>query len=327
MSLKPVSEVARGRWRGILPEFGIDPSMLTGKQGPCPICGGATRFRFDDREGRGTWICNHCQAGDGMSLVMKMTGLSFADAARRVEEVAGEVPVTKAKAEQTDRQKRDAMTAAWRGARPVTIGDPVDLWLRNRLGEVVVPPTLRFADRCRHLDDDGTVSWHPAMLARVTDPEGKPVNLHRTYLTHDGHKADVSPMRKTMPGSIPPGSAVRLAPIGPVLGIAEGIENAFAAMKLFGIPAWAALNEGNLAKWRPPEGVSKVLIFADNDANFVGQSSGYLLARRIANTGVEAEVMIPDPRPGEAKTDWNNVLQLKGVKNYRHVYSAEGITA
>ncbi len=39
---------------------------------------GKTRFRFDDKEGRGTWICNHCGAGDGADLAMKVTGMSSA---------------------------------------------------------------------------------------------------------------------------------------------------------------------------------------------------------------------------------------------------------
>ena len=35
----------------------------------CPVCGGSDRFRFDDKEGRGTWFCNQCGAGDGLKLV------------------------------------------------------------------------------------------------------------------------------------------------------------------------------------------------------------------------------------------------------------------
>ena len=48
-----VREVAQGRWRSILTVLGIDERALSGKHGPCPMCGGKDRFRFDDREGRG----------------------------------------------------------------------------------------------------------------------------------------------------------------------------------------------------------------------------------------------------------------------------------
>ena len=37
--------------------------------GTCPMCGGKDRFRFDDKGGRGTWICSQCGAGDEIELV------------------------------------------------------------------------------------------------------------------------------------------------------------------------------------------------------------------------------------------------------------------
>ena len=46
----------QGRWRTILSEVGIPASALTGKNGPCPICGGKDRFRFDDKETGRLWL-------------------------------------------------------------------------------------------------------------------------------------------------------------------------------------------------------------------------------------------------------------------------------
>ncbi|UDL95482.1 toprim domain-containing protein [Lichenihabitans sp. PAMC28606] len=309
--MRPVREIAQGKWRGILPHFGIDPALLTGKQGPCPMCGGRTKFRFDDKDGRGTWICNSssCGAGDGVQLVLAKTGLSFLDVAKQIESLAGETASTPAKAEQSEQSKRDAMNSLWRNAGQVQAGDAVDQYLRARLGVIAIPPTLRTAVRCRY--QDSVVSFHPAMIAKVVGPDGRPATLHRTYLTNDGRKADVACVRRNMPGHIPDGSAVRLCAPGAVLGIAEGIENAFAASKLFNLPTWAALNEVMLAKWRPPEGVTEVIVFGDNDPKFVGQASAYALARRISERGIEARVMIPDLISGQHKTDWNDVLRLR----------------
>ena len=59
-------ERARGRWREILPLFGIAPHFLVNKHGPCPICGGKDRFRFDDKDGSGSYFCNVCRAGNGV---------------------------------------------------------------------------------------------------------------------------------------------------------------------------------------------------------------------------------------------------------------------
>ncbi len=81
----PLKDRARGRWLGILPALGIGESFLTGKHGPCPLCGGKDRWRWDNLEGRGTWICSKCGGGDGISLVMQKSGWEFREAARQIE--------------------------------------------------------------------------------------------------------------------------------------------------------------------------------------------------------------------------------------------------
>ncbi|SUE86050.1 bacteriophage P4 DNA primase [Salmonella enterica] len=58
----------------------------------CPVCGGSDRFRFDDKEGRGTWFCNQCGAGDGLKLVEKVFGVSASEAAGKVNAVTGNLP-------------------------------------------------------------------------------------------------------------------------------------------------------------------------------------------------------------------------------------------
>ena len=44
---------ARGRWREVLPALGVETRFLQNKHGPCPLCGGRDRFRWDDRDGSG----------------------------------------------------------------------------------------------------------------------------------------------------------------------------------------------------------------------------------------------------------------------------------
>ena len=72
MRHEPLKDRALGRWRGILPALGVPAKALSNRHGPCPMCGGKDRFRFDDKGGRGTWICSKCGAGDGIELVKRI---------------------------------------------------------------------------------------------------------------------------------------------------------------------------------------------------------------------------------------------------------------
>lgn len=75
------SHAARGKWKGILLQLGVPAVSLTGKHAPCPMCGGADRFRFDNKDQRGTFICNACGAGDGMKLAVEYTKMKFPEVA------------------------------------------------------------------------------------------------------------------------------------------------------------------------------------------------------------------------------------------------------
>jgi putative DNA primase/helicase len=255
----PLSHRAQGRWRGILPALGIPETYLTGKHGPCPLCGGKDRWRWDNKDGRGTWICSNCGAGDGVSLVMRKNGLIFREAAVRIETLIGTARVERPQARQTDRQKRDAMNKLWLASRPIHRDDVVGRYLYRRCRLTKYPSCLRFFPSMRY--DDERPSFHPGMIAIMVAPDGTPTSLHRTYLTVDGDKAAVASPRRQMSGSIASGAAVRLAEHREVLGIAEGIETALSAALLFGIPCWAALNAALLATWIPPNEVRRVVIF------------------------------------------------------------------
>jgi putative DNA primase/helicase len=304
MQREPISERARGRWRGILPAIGISADHLINRHGPCPVCGGKDRFRFDDKEGSGTFYCTHCGAGDGVKLVMIAKGCDFKEAAAIIESQIGTAPVEPARKEMTDAQKRQAMNRLWKASKPIEAGDPVSKYLERRLGSVVVPSDIRFADRCRYQSD--TVSYHPAMIAMIRDAEGVPCLLHRTYITVDGRKADLNPCRRLMPGDFKPGSAVRLMPHGKMLGIAEGIETAWAASILHRVPVWAALNTSMLEQWRPPENVESVIVFGDHDDGYAGQKAAYALAFKLGGK-LSVSVKIPD----EPRTDWADILTRK----------------
>jgi hypothetical protein len=84
----PVRQRAKGRWRDILPQLGIAVPATAEKKGPCPACGGKDRFRFDDKNGSGSWFCNQCepQSGNGFYLVMSVKGVDMKEAQQLVED-------------------------------------------------------------------------------------------------------------------------------------------------------------------------------------------------------------------------------------------------
>jgi len=296
--MRQTSNNAFGSWPGILLSLGVDAKFLRNEHGPCPICAPnkspSDRFRFDDK-GTGSFFCSRCGAGDGFKLLELIFGWSFAKAADEVDRVLGTgVPKAEAKPERTEANKRAYMRLLWKGSRPVTPGDPVWLYLERRCGNPApFLQDIRFHPALKHSVDGGE---HPAMLAMMGWDGEKFSGIHRTYLTLDGQKANVDPVRMTY-GDLGP---VRLGPIMERMGIAEGLETAMCASLRFGVPVWSGISAEGLKAWAPPEGCRSVLVFGDNDASYTGQAAAFALARRLVTDGVQVEVCIPD----QAGTDW-----------------------
>ena len=87
MNVTDTVNMACGHWPRILPALGVP--VIRNRHQACPVCGGSDRFRFDDKEGRGTWFCNQCGAGDGLKLVEKVFGVSASEAAGKVNDLIG----------------------------------------------------------------------------------------------------------------------------------------------------------------------------------------------------------------------------------------------
>lgn len=293
------ADAALGRWPGILSALGVDSKYLRNKHGPCPACNGTDRFRFDDKDGRGTWFCSHCGAGDGFELLSRLYGWNFIQAAKEIDRVIGAVQAVAIKQERSEAEKLAVIERVLKQSRKVQKGDPVWTYLYARTGLEQVPRDIRFHPGLKHTSG-GT---HPVMLAIMRNRVGGGVSVHRTYLTNGGRKADVSPAKKFMEGKPLNGAAVRLSAIAEHIGIAEGIETALAASVRFGIPVWAATNAGLMQSWLPPDGIKRVSIYADNDASFTGQNAAYALACRLVRDSIKADVFVPE----KVDSDWADV--------------------
>jgi putative DNA primase/helicase len=266
------------------------------------MCGGKDRFRFDDKDGRGTYYCSGCGAGDGVKLAMALTSQGFRETALQIERLAGVVQPVAGKPERTDEDRLAALRRVWSESKPIQRGDEAERYLLGRgLRLYDLPESIRVHLGLRYQDGD-TVGTYAAMLATVTGPDGRAVSLHRTYL-QNASKAPVLHPKKLMQGLPLSGAAIRLTPVSQVLGISEGIETALAASELFEVPVWSCVSAQGIESFEPPAGVEHVIVFADNDANFAGQAAAYRAAHRLKLKGFEVEVVAP-PTVG----DWLDEL-------------------
>jgi putative DNA primase/helicase len=304
-----VTSNATGKWKSILTALGIPEKVLDGKHHPCPCTGeGEDRFRFANRNGKGSFFCG-CNDGrsDGFQLLKCKFGMDFKAAAEAVEKIIG-------KATDDDEESKKSPEVALRALKSIQsklapVGKEVGNYLRNRgFYTQEIPSTLREAKLNYALGPIQVTGYHHAMVAKFVTKDGKPCTFHVTYV-EDGQKAKHSRQRViATPTCSMAGGAVRLFPIHEgILGIAEGIETAMAARAIYNVPTWASLNAAMMEAFEPPEEVTKLVIFADNDKNYAGHKAAYALAHRLAmkRSNIDVDVVLP-LLPGE---DFNDELR------------------
>jgi putative DNA primase/helicase len=282
----PTREMALNRWHGILPEFGIERRYLVNKHGPCPICEGRDRFRFDNKAGAGTWFCNQCGSGDGFKLAQLFSGQAFSEVAAQIDKIVGNIDETpEPKSQDPGKVKRRLQMI---GSELQAIGDldPVGRYLRRRGIKHIPRQFLRYHPSLAYYEDSKLTGRYPAMVAAFRHPSGSIETFHVTYLTQDGEKAPVPSVRKVMGKQQGlSGCAIRLSQIEAHIGIAEGIETALSVTELFGIPCWACYSDNGVQSFEPPEGIRELTIYSDTDTNYAGQAAGTAAAKRLTRQG------------------------------------------
>jgi hypothetical protein len=192
----------------------------------------------------------------------------------------------------------------------------VETYLRNRgIKTVHDAGALRFHPHCYYRPDEGlpTKAW-PAMIAAVTDLDGRGTGAHRTWLDPEGFdahrlgKAPVDTPRRAMGGLL--GHAVRFGAADDVLAAGEGVETMLSLRcALPAMPMAAALSANHLAALLLPLTLRRLYIARDADA--AGDMALAALTARAEAAGIEALVL--SPRMG----DFNDDLRAFGLGELR----------
>lgn len=298
--MQPLSEVYQGRWRGIVEALGIPSSSLDGNNKPCPICGGRDRFNWKEEAGKAVYFCRHCGGGDAVTLLEKYLGLEFKQLVSEIKRVAGEVKTSTI----VDKIKPDAkqVNSLLRGASTIK-GTLVEKYLLNR--KCLLPEyDVFYQSKGWGISEDRKIIKEvPCMIALAKDKNGNLKGVSKTFLNPDGTKHKLDKQITKIKGLDFTECTVRLFDVKQTMGIAEGIETALSATKLYGIPTWASINRVLLEQFQVPDNVKCITVFSDNDVNFSGQLSAFKLADRLYKEGFNVNVVIPE------LNDFNDVLQ------------------
>jgi hypothetical protein len=278
-----------------------------GRSGSCPCPAHEDRTPSlsvsETRDGR---VLVHCFAGCSQSAVI--------DALRRAGLWGGGEPTVDPSypahltspadgmLHRDERSRRQVAQRIWDQARPAA-STLAEHYLRARGIHIPMPDQLRFHTGLRHPTARPTF---PAMVARIADEKGF-CAVQRTFLAADG-KAK-APVDDAKLGLGPMGAgAVRLFPIGDILGLAEGIETALSACQLYSLPVWATLSAARLARIQIPSQVRQLTIFAD--AGEVGRREAFAAGDAYEHRGFSVEIITPAAHHEDGGADdFNDIVQ------------------
>ncbi|EJX1374164.1 toprim domain-containing protein, partial [Salmonella enterica] len=308
MNVTETVKQACGHWPRILPALGV--KVIKNRHQACPVCGGTDRFRFDDKEGRGTWYCNQCGAGDGLKLVEKVFGVTASEAAGKVNAVTGNLPpvapeVIAAAEAETEADRKAAAALAVRlmeKTRPAS----GNAYL-TRKGFPALECLMLTA-----IHKTGGVTFRAGdVVVPLYDDTGALVNLQ--LINADG-------LKRTLKAGQVKGACHTIEgkkQTGKRLWITEGYATALTVHHLTGETVMVALSSVNLLSLaslaRQKHPACQIVLAADRDLNGNGQSKA-----AAAADACEGVVALP-PVFG----DWNDAFMQHGEEATRKaIYDA-----
>lgn len=308
MNVTETVRQACGHWPRILPALGV--TVIKNRHQACPVCGGSDRFRFDDKEGRGTWFCNQCGAGDGLKLVEKVFDVSSSEAAQKVNAVTGNLPPVAPEAIAAAETETDAdrKTAAELAAKLMEKTRPAtgNAYL-TRKG---FPGRESLMFTATH--KTGGVTYRAGdVVVPLYDDSGALVNLQ--LINSEG-------LKRTLKGGAVKGACHTIEgkkQAGKRLWIAEGYATALTVHHLTGETVMVALSSVNLLSLaslvRQKHPACQIVLAADRDLNGDGQTRAAAAAQACEGT-----IALP-----LVFGDWNDAFMQNGEEATRKaIYDA-----
>ncbi len=315
--IREVTSAAAGKWPYVLAGLSIDVPDSSRRHAPCPACGGKDRFRFDDN-GRGSFICNQCGAGDGLDLIKKVNNCDTTEAAQLAADVLGidyRETETDRKAASQRRGKLEADRQRHEQERQKKAAEDAEQ-RRATFSRLYAGMRQRaIQGEAEYLQSKGLTGFnYPLMpdgslLLELVDETGA-VTAAQT-ITPQGEK-------RLLTGSAKRGAyhAVNAPESPQSVLIAEGLATALSVhlMRPDAL-AVAAIDAGNLPPvaevMRRKYPQAQIIIAADNDHHQNGEANTGREAAEKAALSVAGWVALP---PTDYKADWNDHHQQNGLK-------------
>ncbi|CCI75687.1 unnamed protein product [Klebsiella pneumoniae subsp. rhinoscleromatis SB3432] len=319
--IREVTHAAADRWPAVLAGLHIDVPDSPRKHAPCPACGGADRFRFDDN-GRGSFICNQCGAGDGLDLIKRVNNCDTTEAAQLAADVLGidyraaetdqkaasqrrEQMDTERRQHEQERQQRATIDAEQRRTTFARLYAVKSQSATQRESEYVIAKGL--------IGYPFPVLPDGSLLLPLVGESGA-VTAAQT-ITAQGEK-------RLIKGSAKRGTyyAVNALERPQSVVIAEGLATALTchlirsdALTVAAIDAGNLLPVAEVMRRKYPQ--AQIIIAADNDHQQGGSQSGGTNtgkdAAEKAALSVAGWVSLP---PTDCKADWNDYHQQNGLE-------------
>lgn len=313
--IREVAHAAAGQWPSVLAGLHINVPDSPRKHTACPACGGTDRFRFDDN-GRGSFICNQCGAGDGLDLIKKVNNCDTTEAAQLAADVLG-IDYREAQTDEAAAMQRRNLLEAERQQRE-----------QERLQQVAEDAEQRRVTFARlyggmrqqatkgesdYLQSKGLTGFnYPVMsdgslLLPLVDESGAVVAAQT--ITPQGEK-------RLLTGSAKRGAyhVVNVPEQPPEVIIAEGLATTLSAhlirpdaLTVCAIDAGNLLPVAEVMRQQHPQ--AQIIIAADNDRLDDKPNAGTEYAEKAA-LAVVGYVAVP---PTDYKADWNDYHQQHGL--------------